>query len=295
MLALLIFISLLALTLILGAAIAYPAHLFLSNWFELDFDRVASRAVLLVAIILLLTLFKKFSFSSWQEIGYSRSSKDFVKQLCNGFSLGLLIMVPVIIGLLICGNRVVDVDWDFSVSNIASLILTALAAGIVIGLLEETIFRGVMLTSIQKQSTALFAIITSSSIYALVHFLEPSITIDEPNWLSGFVLLHSALQPLLQVTQIFDSFLALLLAGIFLAIVKIRTHQLALCMGIHAGWVFTIKVSKRMTDSNAASEFAFLTGSYDKIIGYLAALCIVLAIIIFLNAYKRISETKASS
>jgi len=281
MLALLIFISLLALTLILGAAIAYPAHLFLSNWFELDFDRVASRAVLLVAIILLLTLFKKFSFSSWQEIGYSRSGKDFVKQLCNGFSLGLLIMVPVIIGLLICGNRVVDVDWDFSVSNIASLILTALAAGIVIGLLEETIFRGVMLTSIQKQSTALFAIITSSSIYALVHFLEPSITIDEPNWLSGFVLLHSAL--------------ALLLAGIFLAIVKIRTHQLALCMGIHAGWVFTIKVSKRMTDSNAASEFAFLTGSYDKIIGYLAALCIVLAIIIFLNAYKRISETKASS
>lgn len=285
--ALLIFILLLVLALILGAGIAYPAHLLLSNWFELDFERVASRAVLLVAIILLLTQYKKFGFSTWSEVGFSHSRKEFFKQLRNGFLLGLIVMLPVVAGLLICGNRVIDPDWDFSFSNITSLVLIALIAGVIIGLIEETIFRGVMLTSIQKQSSALFAIITSSSIYALIHFLEPSIIIETPSWLSGFEILHSALQPLLQPELIFDSFLALLLAGIFLAVIKVRTQQLVLCIGIHAGWVFTIKVFKRMTDANAASEFAFLTGNYDKVIGYFAALCIALAIIIFLNASKR--------
>ena len=295
MLALLIFLLLFALALFLGAAIAYPAHILLSNWFELDFDRVASRAVLLVVIVLLITLFKKFGFSSWQQIGYSHTAKDFFKQLRNGIAIGLLIMTPVVAGLLICGNRVIDADWDFTFSNIASLILTALIAGVLIGLLEETIFRGVMLTSIQRHSTALFAIISSSTVYALVHFLQPNISINDPNWQSGFVILHSALQPLLQPALLFDSFLALWLAGIFLAIVRVRTNQLALCIGIHAGWVFTIKVFKRITDTNVTSEFAFLTGNYDKVIGYLAALCIALAIIIFLTANKRFSSVNVNS
>lgn len=287
--ALLIFILLLALALVLGAAVAYPVHMLLTNWFELEFVRVASRSVLFVTIILLFSLFRKFGFSSWQDIGYNNSN-GFCKQFGNGFAIGLLVMAPVVIGLLISGNRVIDTSWDFSMINLASLFVTALVAGALIGLLEETIFRGVMLTSIQNQSTILFAIISTSVIYALVHFLDPSITIDEPNWLSGFELLHSALQPLLQPALLFDSFLALFLAGVFLAIVKVRTNKLAICIGIHAGWVFTIKVFKRLTDANASSDFAFLTGNYDKVIGYLAALCIALAIIIFLNAYKRIAN-----
>ena len=64
---------------------------------------------------------------------------------------------------------------------------------------------------------------------------------------------------------------------------RIRTNRIALCIGIHAGWVITIKIFKRITDTNVQSDYAFLTGSYDKVIGYLAAACIAIFIVLLLN------------
>lgn len=58
-------------------------------------------------------------------------------------------------------------------------------------------------------------------------------------------------------------------------------------MGIHAGWVLAIKVFKRVTDTNALSDYAFLTGSYDKVIGYLAAICIAVFIILYLSLQNK--------
>ena len=62
--ALFIFIAYFAIALLSGAAIAYPAHLILSNWFELEFERVTSRSVLIMAIILIYSaLYNKLGFT----------------------------------------------------------------------------------------------------------------------------------------------------------------------------------------------------------------------------------------
>ena len=191
-------------------------------------------------------------------------------------------MSPVVVGLLITKNRVIDLDWGWSLSNLSSLLITALAAGLIIALIEETLFRGAMLTAIQRQSSNFFAVISTSCLYAFVHFLQPetSLVPNTLNWSSGFIVLKNAFLPLFQPTKLVDSFIALFLAGILLALIKIRTNKLSICIGIHTGWVFTIKLFKRVTDTNINSEYAFLTGSYDKVIGYLAAICITCAIII---------------
>ncbi|MEJ2114545.1 MAG: hypothetical protein P8X88_00420 [Gammaproteobacteria bacterium] len=47
-----------------------------------------------------------------------------------------------------------------------------------------------------------------------------------------------------------------------------------------------IKVFKRVTDSNYHSDYAFLTGSYDKVIGYLAAASIMIFILLLLKNLK---------
>ena len=287
--ALIIFIGLFILALVGGALLSYPAYSLLSVLFEVDFERVTNRCVLAIAVALFFLLFKKFGFNSWRDIGYNANQKEFWSKFPKGFSLGVLIMLPVVTGLLITQNRFIDVNWDWSINNLSSLLLTALLAGIIIAFIEETLFRGTMLTAIQRQSSIIFAIFSTSFIYAIVHFLEPDTYLNPNtlNWASGFIAIKNAFLPLLQPIQLIDSFIALFLAGIFLALVKLRTNKLALCIGIHAGWVFTIKIFKRLTNSNINTEYAYLTGSYDKVIGYLAAFCIAIAIIIYISNKTR--------
>ena len=283
--ALFIFIVYFAIALLSGAAISYPLHVFLANWFELDFERVTSRSVLIVAIIFFMALYKKLGFSSWREIGYSSDKKQFYSDLAKGIGFGILIMAPVVAGLLITKNRTFDMDWELSILNALDLLITALIAGLIIAFIEETLFRGAMLSAIRKNSSAMFATAVTSLFYALVHFIQPDIELDANtlNWTSGFILLKEALPSLANMNHIFDSLIALFLAGILLSIVRLRTNRIALCIGIHAGWVIVIKVFKRVTDSNAQSDYAFLTGSYDKVIGYLAAVSIVFFIVLLLK------------
>ena len=282
------FIVLLMLALVIGAIISYPAYIFLANWFEPEFESVANRAVLLSALILIFLAMRILGFKSWQEIGFDSNKIDFWKNSSVGFGYGVLIMSPVIAGLLLTKNRLIGLNLDWSLASVFTLLFTALIAGFVVSLIEETLIRGAVFTAVRKQSSTLFAIVTTSFIYAFIHFLKPEIEIstDEIAWLSGFILLKSAFITFLSPTNIIDSFIALFLAGTLLAIIKARTNKLALCIGMHAGWVFVIKVFKRVTDSNYYSEFAFLTGSYDKVIGYLAAICLSIAIIIFLRSNK---------
>lgn len=286
--ALLIFIAYFAIALLSGAAISYPVHRLLENWFELDFDRVASRSVLLMAIILFIAMYKKLGFNSWQAIGYTSDKRQFFSDISKGIGFGILIMLPVIVGLLITKNRTIDMGWEASLINVVGLIITSLIAGLIIGFIEETLFRGAMLGAIKKHSSATFAVVVTSLFYALVHFIQPDLELDTDtlNWASGFVLLKSALPGVADIAAIMDSFMALFLAGALLSLVMLRTGKIALCIGIHAGWVIAIKVFKRVTDSNPASEYAFLTGSYDKVIGYLAAISIVIFIILILKTFR---------
>ncbi|MEJ2114546.1 MAG: hypothetical protein P8X88_00425 [Gammaproteobacteria bacterium] len=176
--ALLIFIAYFAIALLSGAAVAYPLHMLLANWFELDFDRVASRSVLIAAIILFMALYRKFGFSSWFDIGYTTNKKQFFKDVTKGIGFGILIMSPVVVGLLITKNRILDMGWEISMSNILALFVTSLAAGFIIAILEETLFRGAMLSAIKKQSSVFFAVVVTSLFYASVHFIQPDIEQD---------------------------------------------------------------------------------------------------------------------
>ena len=162
--ALIVFIAFLALALFVGAVIAYPLHILLSIWVEVDFERVASRSVVATTIILFFLLFKKFGFNSWRDIGYSANQKEFWTAFPKGFGVGILIMIPVVAGLLIAKNRTIDFDWDWSIINLLSLVITSMLAGILIAFIEETLFRGAMLTAIQRQASSLFAIISTSFI-----------------------------------------------------------------------------------------------------------------------------------
>ena len=292
MYALLVFVLLVALVLIAGAALAYPVHAFLGLWLEADFEEVAKRTVLGLGILALVALFRTFGFRTLQDIGFTSKGSQFWKDSLTGFGVGVLIMGPVIAGLLLSGNRVLDLQWDWSFSGVGLLLATAVISGTAVALLEETIFRGALLSAILRRSSVSLAVLSTSFMYALVHFLEPGAPVDPDalGWGSGLILLRDAFTFLYHPALIFDSFIALFAAGILLALIRVQTGGLAACIGIHAGWVFTIKFFKRVTNSNQDTSFALLTGNYDHVIGYLATLVLILAIGIYLGISRQTGE-----
>ena len=93
---------------------------------------------------------------------------------------------------------------------------------------------------------------------------------------SSYILIADAFNNLFDLANI-PAFIALLCVGIFLGCVRNRLPQsIGLCIGIHAGWVFTIKMTSAFFDRNKQSDWLFLTSSYDYVIGPLVSFWLIL-------------------
>ena len=200
MYALLVFVLLLVSVLIASAALAWPLQTLLTLWFEPELESVISRTVLGLGILVFLAVFRKAGFSSWRDIGFGPGFRQFWGDAARGFAAGILIMAPVVAGLLLVQNRVPDLNWDWSAGSLAALLASALVAGSIVALIEETLFRGALLTAVLRRSSVLLAVVSTSLFYSLVHFLQPEQELDPHSldWASGFVLLLDAVVTLLK-------------------------------------------------------------------------------------------------
>jgi len=66
--------------------------------------------------------------------------------------------------------------------------------------------------------------------------------------------------------------------GILLALVRRRTGSIAACIGLHAGWVCVITMLRSTTLHDPDTQWSWLVGSYDAVIGWGAFSLIVLLI-----------------
>jgi hypothetical protein len=91
---------------------------------------------------------------------------------------------------------------------------------------------------------------------------------------------------------VFSAFVGLLMVGIFLAVIRTQIeNSLGLCIGFHASWVWQIKMSKSLFDTNIWSDYIYLVGSYDAIVGPLVTGWLLLEIIRYF-VYQRINKSR---
>jgi hypothetical protein len=246
-----------------AALIAFPLYESIGND-EFGFERWVSRSALLLLILGLFPCLKFFNLS-FASLGYNANYSRVFKQLAIGFTAGLCILGAVIAVLIFLEIRVISADSQIS----SSLLLNALIAGLVIALIEESLFRGLFFKLAELWHNSLMAVFLSSFFYALLHFIKPMEHIDQHalSFFSGFEVIINAFAGLCSMR--FDDFLALFVVGILLALVRLKTQSLIYCIGLHASWVFLIKTSKSLTDYNASSHWSFLSGQYDGVIGLL--------------------------
>ena len=195
--------------------------------------------------------------------------------------MGILALALLKLFLMLLGIHQIKPNLDYFWSNLFLIFIKAVLAGLMIGFIEESIFRGALFSSLYKKTGALVTVTLTSLLYAAVHFLKyralPEGT--EITRTTGMEMLPQALIRLSNI-NIVDHFLTLFVLAVLLSMVRIRNGNIAMCIGIHAGIVMAMKVTGRFSDYIPDSQFDFLVNWVDHTLGYLSlAWLLVLAIV----------------
>ena len=204
----------------------------------------------------------------------------FLKQLLQGFGLGFITLMPVFIVLYMLKINVFDEQQLWTAGLLARYMIINLLIALLISLIEEPLFRGIMLTGLNKKLPVMAAIIISSTYYAALHFFSSKmdIPVQDIGLFSGFKLLGEAFGNLLN-PQILSAFFALLMVGIFLGVLRTQVKaSLGLCIGCHTCWVWQIKMSKKLFNTDFSSDYHYLVSNYDGVVGPLVTGWLMLAI-----------------
>jgi len=244
-----------------------------------EFRKIISKStqILLILSIFPITFYLKISKT---ELGIA-ALPIFLKQIALGFGLGLITLMPVFIVLYLLGINVIDDTQIWTISLVFKNLIISLLLALLISLIEEPLFRGLLLVSLHKKLPIISAIIISASYYAALHFINSNthIATQDLKIYSGFTLLTEAFTNLLN-PAIFSGFLALLMVGIFLGVLRTQVKSsLGWCIGCHTCWVWQIKMNKTLFNTDFNSEYHYLVSSYDGVIGPLVTVWLLLVII----------------
>jgi membrane protease YdiL (CAAX protease family) len=264
-----LFVALLAGSLLVAAALTYPAWWLVSLVSIEPVHRVMHRIAMLLALIGLVVLTRRLGLTDKESLGYGLPRREFLRQMGIGFLCGLGLMLPLTALLLGLDIREVKPGFDAAWPG---LIAGGLLTGVTVAFIEETFFRGVLFTAISRTSGAAVAVIAPSVLYASLHFLGGKLRVpaEEVSWVHGFEVLSKLFERYVEPLTFADSFVALAMLGVLFALVRLRTGAIAGCIGLHAAGVGFIVVLREATLVNPNTEFAVLVGNYDGVIGWAA-------------------------
>ena len=280
-----VFFSYLLICLVLAALLTYPVMA--TGYLDEDPQRVMGRLAQVFILLGLWPFLKRLQLADRRSLGYGIQGHAFRRAVALGWFEGVAILLMLALALVALEIRLPDADlelWPY----LAKKALQALIGGLLIGVLEETFFRGALYTEIRRRDGVASAVVWTALLYMLVHFMKPSgLPEGVPfDWAGAWQMFGSVFIDVFQWKHL-SSMAALFMVGVFLALVRERTGHIAWGIGLHAGWVFVIQVTRRMTDGNPEAPTAFLVGSYDGIIGWLAAVWIGLLALVFWGWTRR--------
>ena len=257
----------------------------------LPFRQILSR---LTQIFLLISIFPMMKYLRIDKVALGFPSWwVFLKQLPQGFGLGFIVLTPVFIVLSLLNINQIDYKQEWVVDLLVKNAIMYLLIALLISVIEETLFRGMVLVGLKKKLPVQVAIFLTAIYYAGLHFLiiKTNLSVQDINFFSGFRLLGEAVSNLLNLNNL-PAFFALLMVGIFLGILRTQvTSSLGLCIGCHTCWVWQIKMNKKFFNTDFSSEYHYLVSSYDGVIGPLVTGWLLLVVVGYL-AYRHVSQSK---
>jgi CAAX protease family protein len=230
-----------AATIILGA-VAAPVLFWTAQWLAahgifprlaaFDFEAFFHRALMLGALLFLWPLLRWLQIKGPRDLGLTRNRR-WGRDVTIGFLISALPVLCFGVFLLALGNY--TIRTHVALDAVAAVALTAA----VVPFIEETLFRGLFLGVLLRSNRPLTAVLLSSGIFSIVHFLRaPDQTTTSVAWTSGFISLAHSFDQFTKPMLVLAGFTTLFLIGVILACARLRTRSLWLSIGLHAGWIF---------------------------------------------------------
>ena len=276
------FFILVSLVITLSPLLAYPAHLVLENFVDYPFHKLVSHVTLICGLIFSGFYLKYHHLYSRQAFGFGHSKNIFLRDILQGLFAGVLILAFIKLILLLSGVHQIRSNLDYFWSSLLLIFFKAILAGLVIALIEESIFRGALFSSLYKKTNAIIAISLTSFVYAAVHFLKYRELPEgsEITWLTGMELLPDAFFKF-SYPNITDHFLTLFTLGVLLSMIRLRNGNIALCIGIHAGIIMALKIAGKFSKHVSGNQFDFMVNWVDHTMGYLSFVLLLFLAIIY--------------
>jgi uncharacterized protein len=210
------------------------------------FDRFFDRSLLLAALLLLPLLFRRIRHLRRQD-GHITANENTNRGTWPA-------PLQIVTGCLLAGGLLwclcLFIAWTGALTDKPSLpsfskfvskaLLPALGASVV----EEWLFRGVLLGLWLRFAKPSAACIGSALMFAFLHFLKPPVgtVIAVPSHpLAGFELLGGVLHNYVDPRFFIADFATLIAVGVILAWARLRTGALWFSIGLHAGWILAFK------------------------------------------------------
>jgi membrane protease YdiL (CAAX protease family) len=269
----------------LFAAVASPwVQWLLAPVSQFPLHRVFSRLMLLGMIAGFAWLVMRRYHDRRELLGFNRPLPQFLRRMMTGWLAGLALMVLAVAPLVLLDLREWNERFPVALAGWLALALKGLGTGLVVALIEETLFRGAMQGAMQRLGATPWALIAVPLLYSAVHFLGQTASVpdDEVNAWSGFVVLQGLFSSFAEPLRMIDAFVALFFVGLLLALVRRRWGDLAGCIGLHAGFVAVIAVFRRISTPAPDNSWSFLVGPFDGLLGlWIAAITAVTCLVVW--------------
>jgi membrane protease YdiL (CAAX protease family) len=199
---------------------------------DFPFHRYFSRSVQISALLVLWPLVCALGVRRASDLGLGKNPA-FLRDVLLGFGVALASVAAL-------GAVLAAMGWlEWRSNPHPAGLLRICATAWTVSIVEEVVFRGVLLGLLLRSLGALPAILISSAMFAGVHFLKTSRQpLDGPvGWTSGFEQLPLVLSSAPEWPVWAWAAASLVLAGLILGFTAVRTRSLFLAIGIHAGWI----------------------------------------------------------
>jgi membrane protease YdiL (CAAX protease family) len=249
-----------------AGAIAYPVFELTSRIAPWPFHRVYGRIAMLAAAVALVFWCRRFGVANGRELGYGLPWRRFCAVASLFALVGIVTASAGAAFLLIDGIRIVSDPASLaSPAHLAHLVLIALSSGLAVALIEETVMRGALHSVIARESGQMAALWLIAPLFAVLHFFAKT-HVDSPDWTSGFHLLAGSFAPLGNLRAVLDSLLAWAAVSLVLSLTRILTGNIAVAVGLHAGWVVVLRLLQEATGSGTVHSA--WVGSFDGLVGW---------------------------
>ncbi len=263
------FLGAVLLAFLIGACLAYPAYVLVGPIGHFAFHRVAERVAMLVLALELVWLCRRLQLTDRAAFGYGLGRRRFIALALFWGGVGIA-TASVGAAFLLEGHlRMIAPGFSMSPLALLHIFLVGLSSGIAVALIEETVMRGAMHTAIERESGPWAAALLTAPLFAVLHFFaKASIPPAQLGWPAGFDLLARSFLPLSQPHAVLDSFLSWLAVGLILSLTRVLTGNIAVAIGLHAGWVVVLRMLQEATVRDAATLNSIWVGKIDGILGY---------------------------